>query len=128
MPKKILLVEDDDLIRQGFKDGLSPRYDVETAVNGKEGLEKALDIKPDIVLLDIFMPVMNGLETLSKLRSDPVGKSIPVIMLTNDSDAYDEKEAVHSEANDYIIKANTSIEQLMVRIENAINNAELDQK
>lgn len=81
---KIAIIEDDIAISQMYRmkfevDG----YEVETAENGKVGLKLIKDMKPDIVLLDLMMPEMNGDEMLAKLRETPYGKHTKVIVLTN---------------------------------------------
>jgi len=81
---KILIVEDDALLLKMYSKMLADSsYEVKEAVNGKKGLEIALAEKPDLILLDIKMPVMNGMEMLKELRKDSWGKSVPVIILTN---------------------------------------------
>ena len=81
---KILIVEDDALLLKMYSKMLADSsYEVKEAVNGKKGLEIALAEKPDLILLDIKMPVMNGMEMLKELRKDSCGKSVPVIILTN---------------------------------------------
>jgi DNA-binding response OmpR family regulator len=82
--KKIAIIEDDQAISQMYRmkfenDG----YEVETAENGKIGLELIKNMKPDIILLDIMMPEMTGDEMLKKLRQEPWGKDIKVLVLTN---------------------------------------------
>jgi len=82
--KKIAIIEDDQAISQMYRmkfenDG----YEVETAENGKIGLELIKNMKPDIILLDIMMPEMTGDEMLKKLRQEPWGKHIKVLVLTN---------------------------------------------
>lgn len=84
MARKIAIIEDDQAIAQMYRmkfdaDG----YEVETAENGKIGLELAEKMRPDIILLDLMMPEMNGDEMLAKMRATPWGKSIKVIILTN---------------------------------------------
>jgi len=81
---KIAIIEDDIAISQMYRmkfevDG----YEVETAENGKVGLKLIKDMKPDIVLLDLMMPEMNGEEMLAKLRETPYGHNVKVIILTN---------------------------------------------
>ena len=83
MPK-VAIVEDDQAISQMYRfkfeaDG----YSVETAGNGKDGLEMSKEFKPDIILLDLMMPIMTGEEMLKKLRESSWGKDIKVIILTN---------------------------------------------
>ena len=81
---KVAIVEDDQVISQMYRIKFeSEGYDVETAANGKLGLEMIEKTQPDIVLLDLMMPEMNGDEMLEKLRSTPWGKGLRVIILTN---------------------------------------------
>ncbi len=84
MSAKIAIVEDDQAISQMYRIKFEAEgYTVETAENGKLGLELAEKMKPDIILLDLMMPEMNGDEMLDKLRKTTWGKSIKVVILTN---------------------------------------------
>lgn len=84
MPAKIAIIEDDQAISQMYRFKFeSEDYTVETAENGKLGLELAQSMKPDIILLDLMMPEMNGDEMLKKLRATSWGKNIKVVILTN---------------------------------------------
>lgn len=84
MPIKIAIVEDDQAISQMYRMKFEVEgFDVETAENGKLGLELAEKMRPDIILLDLMMPEMNGEEMLSLLRATDWGKEIKVIILTN---------------------------------------------
>lgn len=81
---KIAIIEDDQAISQMYRIKFETEgYDVETASNGKLGLELAEKMRPDIILLDLMMPEMNGDEMLTKLRATAWGKNIKVIILTN---------------------------------------------
>ncbi len=81
---KIAIVEDDQAIAQMYRIKFEAEdYTVETAENGKLGLALAEDMKPDIILLDLMMPEMNGDEMLAKLRETSWGKNIKVVILTN---------------------------------------------
>lgn len=103
---KILIVEDDVLISTMYKDILTfDKYDVVTAGDGQEGLEKAVTEKPTLILLDIMMPKMNGLEFLEKLKSNPETKEIPVIVMTNLSGDHDAQAALTKGAVKYIVKS-----------------------
>lgn len=103
---KILIVEDDPLISRMYQKIFSfEKYDVEMAADGEEGWEKAKTIKPTIILLDIMMPKMNGLQVLDKLKLDPDLKSIPVVMLTNLAGVQDAETALAKGAVKYIVKS-----------------------
>ena len=87
---KILVVDDDPNILRTLRDRLERSgYEILTASNGKEGLETALQDKPDVVLLDIIMPIMDGHEMLEALRRQPFGEEPSVIMFTARSQKQD---------------------------------------
>lgn len=84
MSTNIAIIEDDQAISQMYRIKFEAEgYNVETAENGKLGLELAESMRPDIILLDLMMPVMDGEETLTKLRATDWGKDVKVIVLTN---------------------------------------------
>ncbi len=81
---KVAIVEDDQAISQMYRIKFETEgYEVETAENGRVGLELVLTMKPDIILLDLMMPEMTGGEMLEKLRKDSWGKTVKVVILTN---------------------------------------------
>jgi DNA-binding response OmpR family regulator len=100
-------------------------FDVITASNGKEGLEKAANEKPDIILLDINMPVMDGHEMLERLKNRPDLKDTPVIMLTAYSDRKDIAKTADLGIADYITKP-FDFTELMEKISNALENKTKD--
>lgn len=106
MATKVLIVEDDQLIQRMYvKMFTFEKFEVETASDGEEGLEKARTVKPTIILLDVMMPKMNGMQVLEKLKADPETKSIPVIMLSNLAGDNDIETALSKGAVKYIIKS-----------------------
>ncbi len=105
MPK-ILIVEDDPLmLRMYQKIFIFEKFDVEVATNGEEALEKIRSSRPTLILLDIMMPKLNGIQVLDKLKSDPDTKSIPVVILTNLASEKDAENAMLKGAVKYIIKS-----------------------
>lgn len=103
---KILIVEDDPLMSRMYQKIFSfENYEVIQAADGEEGLEKAKTVNPTIILLDVMMPKMNGLDVLDKLKLDPSTKSIPVVMLTNLAGQRDAETAMAKGAVKYIIKS-----------------------
>jgi two-component system, chemotaxis family, chemotaxis protein CheY len=102
----VLLIEDELLVRNLYKTKLEmSSFDVETASDGLDGLEKARELKPDLILLDIIMPRLNGLDVLRKIKKDPWLKEIPVVMLTNlDGNKY-KKECSEMGASGFIVKS-----------------------
>ena len=101
---RALLIDDHALVRKGMEELLRSRgVDVVAAVGtGEEGVNRALALKPDIILLDIRMPVMNGLETLTRLRE--CGVATPVLMLTMSRDDADLRAALRGGAQGYLLK------------------------
>ena len=103
---KILIIEDDPLMSRLYQKVFKfENYDVAFAANGREGIEKAVKDKPTLILLDIMMPVMNGLEVLEKLKANPDTKAIPVVVLTNLAGTQDAETALAKGAVKYIVKS-----------------------
>ena len=102
---KVLVIDDDNGVRDVIIRLLSRRgYEVVEAAFGKEGCSKATSERPDIILLDLMMPVMDGFEVLRKLKSNPATMSIPVIVLTAKIDAESERRCMRDGAMDYVHK------------------------
>lgn len=103
---RVLIVEDDPLMRRMYQKIFGfEKYEVEMAADGEEGLAKAASANPTVILLDVMMPKMNGLQVLEKLKADPATKNIPVIMLTNLAGQQDAESALAKGAVKYIIKS-----------------------
>jgi DNA-binding response OmpR family regulator len=103
---KILIVEDDPLMSRMYQKIFTfEGYEADMAVDGQEGLDKARTDKPTLILLDVMMPKLNGLQVLEKLKIDPETKAIPVIMLTNLAGEQDAETALSKGAIKYIIKS-----------------------
>lgn len=122
---KILVVEDEEIICKTYADELSDNgYAVLVAGNGKEGLELALHEKPDIILLDILMPVMDGLSMMEQLRKKGAyGKNVPIIFLTNLS-AGEEKimqAIIKNEPAYYLVKSDWSLNQVIEKIKERLS-------
>lgn len=119
MKKKVtlLIVEDEISLRHALKLKLTKEgFNVLEAANGQIGLAMALTEHPDLILLDIIMPVMDGMTMLSKLREDQWGCDAGVIILTNLSDTAKSQQALAKQSYDYLIKANWKIEDLVKKI------------
>ena len=118
----ILIVDDEPKIVQTLQDRLEMNdYNVLIAFNGKEGMEQAAKQKPDVVLLDILMPVMNGHEMLAALRKEPGLEDTPVIMLTARSQQQDIQQARALGIEDYIVKP-FEVSELLAKIENIVES------
>ena len=115
--KKILVVEDDKALRTVLVDRLAiDGFEVSEASDGEEGLAKALSEHPDLIMLDIVMPKMDGIEVLEKLRADEWGKEASVMMLTNLSDNTQIKKAASRGVEDYLVKAEWDIEGIVSHV------------
>lgn len=114
MNEKILIIEDEEDLVKGLKINLVDEgYEVDYALNGKEGLEKALKEKPNLILLDIMLPGMNGLEICKELRQNKM--DIPILMLTAKGEELDKVIGLEIGADDYISKP-FSIRELLARV------------
>ena len=108
--KKVLLVDDDPDFVEAVKVIVeSGGYQVRVAYDGQEGLEAVAEEKPDLIVLDVMMPVMNGHEACAKLKADPATAKIPIILLTAVAErvttsTYTHRDMLESEAEDYMPK------------------------
>ena len=119
---KILVIDDEPNIVQTLQDRLEMNeYDVITGGNGKEGLKLALEHKPDVILLDVIMPIMDGHEMLEALRKQPGGDYPSVIMLTARSQTQDIARANACGIDDYIVKP-FDLSELLEKIEVVLEN------
>lgn len=115
--KSIVLADDEQFIAIAYKDGLERAgYHITVAHDGAEALEAVKNVKPDLVLLDLIMPKLNGFEVLKAIKADDSIKHIPVIILSNLSQPTDEAEARQTGALDFIVKADISLKDLSDRI------------
>ena len=111
MVKKILLVEDDKKISELVKQSLlNEGYFVDQSFDGESGYYKIIEDQPDLVILDIMMPKMNGYKVCAKVRE--IGVTTPIIMLTAKSGEYDVEEGLDTGANDYLRKPFSTVELL----------------
>ncbi len=119
---RVLVVDDEPDIVSSIQYRLKfHEFEIITAAHGKEGLEKAANEKPDLILLDIRMPVMDGYEMLERLKNRPDLKDIPVIMFTAYGDARDIAKAADLGIVDYVTKP-FDFTELMEKISNALGN------
>ena len=119
---RILLAEDDRILRKAGEVSLRKKgYEVIPAVDGADAMAKAIEHIPDLVLLDVMMPKMNGFDVLFALKADPRVRDIPVIMLTNLETADDIKRAADGGAHSYLVKSNMNLDELAARIADALS-------
>jgi CheY-like chemotaxis protein len=121
--KKILIVEDEAPLRNAMSDILTfEGFIVFQAKNGQEGLDIALAQHPDLILLDLMMPVMDGLTMLEKLRTDQIyGKNAMVILLTNINDPDKVAAATEAGSYDFLVKSDWNIEDVVRKIKTRLN-------
>jgi CheY-like chemotaxis protein len=121
-PRRILLAEDDRFLRKAAESTLRQRgFTVVTATNGEEALLAARTEAPDLILLDLIMPKVQGFEVLKTLKQDPATRAIPVIVLSNLGQERDVAQTMAAGATAYFIKSNLSLSDLVTRVEAALN-------
>jgi CheY-like chemotaxis protein len=119
--KSVLIVEDDKSIRELYALALmNEKIEVLTAEDGAEGVAMALKHKPAAILFDINMPVMDGHKAAEKIRQDSWGKEVPIIFLTNHSDAANVAHAHMLNPEDYIVKANIPVKEVINKVRTAM--------
>lgn len=122
MAKKILFIEDEPSLQEVLTSALKKRgFEVEGALDGASGLALARSLKPDLVLLDLILPKMDGFEVLEKIKQDPAIKETPVIVLTNLENDQDVERVLALGAFNYLVKANYSLDNIIQKIEEAIH-------
>ena len=118
---KVLVVEDEEILLTALREELeNGGYVVGGAVDGEDGLEKVKSFKPDLVLLDLVMPKMDGMEMLRKLKEASDTRDVPVVILTNLSDYERISEALSLGAMDYLVKANYKLEDLLEKVKTVL--------
>lgn len=121
--KTILLIEDEKPLRTILTTRLETEgFNVLEADDGTKGLSVALEKKPDLILLDIIMPVMDGISMLKLLRKDDYGKTVPVILLTN---LYADNETINKAIADnnpagYLVKTNFTLQEMVDVVKNEL--------
>ncbi|MDD3647412.1 MAG: response regulator [Candidatus Dojkabacteria bacterium] len=121
--KTILIVEDDAPILQALVDKFTNEgFDVIQASDGEEGLAKAKEEKPDVILLDIVMPKMDGISMLKELRASDWGKEMPVFLLTNLSDMDKISESVQIGISGYMIKSDWKLEDVVKKVQEKLED------
>lgn len=117
MPKTILIIEDDKFLRELIAQKLNKEeYNISEAIDGEEGIKKVKEEKPDLVLLDLILPGIDGFEVLSQMKENPETKSIPVIILSNLGQKEDMEKGLKLGAVDYLIKAHFTPGEIIDKI------------
>ncbi len=118
MEKKLLIIDDDKNLCEIFKIALGNKgYKVEIAINGEEGMAKAIEFKPNLILLDIMMPQIHGLHVLDILKATPQTHSIKVLVLSALSDPKTISKAENFGSIGYLVKSETDMDGIISKIE-----------
>jgi len=121
MANKILVIEDDKFLRELISQKLLKEgYDIVDAIDGEKGIEYAKKEKPDLILLDLILPGIDGFETLAKIKADPKISKIPVIILSNLGQETDIQKGLEMGEVDYLIKAHFTPTEIVEKIRQVI--------
>ncbi len=118
---KILVAEDDKLISGSLCDALrAAGYDPTPAYDGEEAVAKAKEINPDLALLDIMMPKLDGISVLWELKANPTTANMPVVVLTNIGDVETISKIVEAGAVDYLLKSDQSVDDIIQKVKDVL--------
>jgi signal transduction histidine kinase/DNA-binding response OmpR family regulator/ligand-binding sensor domain-containing protein len=117
---KVLIIEDNDDMRQFIADSLASSYQILTAVDGEDGLEKAKEEIPDLIICDIMMPKLDGYQVTNQLRQMEATNHIPIVLLTAKNDRVSRMKGWHEKADEYLTKP-FDINELNVRVKNLLD-------
>ena len=121
MARTILIIEDDKFLRELIaKKLIKEGYEISEAVDGEEGMKKVKEEKPDLVLLDLILPGIDGFEVLARMREESALYSIPVIILSNLGQKEDVEKGLKMGAVDYLIKAHFTPGEIIDKIKAAL--------
>lgn len=122
MTSKILIIEDETALLYALKAELTQNgFEIMEAVDGEKGLQALKQQKPDLIILDLLLPGIDGFEVLRRLKSKNQTKNIPVIILTNLGDKENIEKGTKLGADDYLIKTDYSLEEIIKKLKNLIN-------
>lgn len=119
--KKILLIEDESALQKALRNYLETEgYEMISALDGQTGLEMTEKEKPDLILLDLILPKMNGFEVLKRLKENPLTKTIPVIVFTNLEELPNIDQALKMGIEAYLVKAEYTLEEVIEKIKQVL--------
>lgn len=122
MEQRIVIIEDDEMLNNMYSQKFKMAgYEVFSAFNGQDGLVLSDKEKPDLIILDIIMPKMDGFAVLKRLRKNEATKKIPVLLLTNLGQEDDVKKGRELGAQDYFIKANHTPSEIIEKVKNLLH-------
>lgn len=119
--KKILVIEDDVVLQKALEEFLSAEgFEIETAADGEEGIEKAKRGKPELILLDIILPKKDGYAVIQEVRADENTKNVPIVLLTNLGSLNDVEKALELGATTYLVKADYKLEEVAAKVKSML--------
>jgi len=122
--KTILIVEDEPTLQKTMSLALTQEgYDVKNALDGEIGLKLAKEIKPDLILLDLILPKVDGFEALEELKNNDITKEIPIIVLTNLESTQEIERALVMGATTYLVKANYDLKDIIQKIKETLKQS-----
>ena len=122
MDKKILFIEDEKSLQEILGQALKQNgFEVKGALNGQDGLDLVEKFGPDLILLDLILPKINGFEVLEKIKSSEKTKNIPVIILTNLENSADIQRVLELGAFDYLVKSNYSLNKIINKVKGVLS-------
>lgn len=123
--KKILFIEDEPTLQKTvYKFLENEGYEIKSAMDGELGVKMAKKFQPNLILLDLILPKMNGFEVLEELKKDETTKNIPVVVLTNLESSMDVEKAISLGAKGYLIKANYELSEIIEKIKEILKKSE----
>lgn len=123
MKQKVLLVDDTDFYLNAYRTKLMGEgYLVKVAKNGVEGLKQAKSETPDIILLDLMMPVMDGFKVLQTLKADPAFENVPIVVFSAKGNSDEVGKAIEAGASDFLVKATTTPNKVVEKIKQILEN------
>lgn len=123
MAKKILVIEDEATLQKALVEVLEQTgYEVTSALDGERGWEMVKEQQPDLVLLDIILPKMDGFDVLKNIKGDPDTNTIPIIILTNLGDLANIQKALELGAETYLVKADFHLDDVLTKVEQTLKN------
>ena len=124
MPTTILIIEDDRMLRELLSQKLSKEdYEISSAIDGEEGLKKVKEIKPNLILLDLILPGMDGFGVLEQIKQDPELEKIPVVILSNLGQQEEIDRGLKLGATDFLVKANFTLSEIIEKIKKILGKA-----
>ena len=121
---KILIIEDDKFLRELISRKLTDEnFETEQAVDGEQGLKQIRAVQPDLVLLDLILPGIDGFEVLSKMKEDTALAPIPVIILSNLGQREDVEKGLKLGAVDYLVKAHFTPNEIITKVKTALSKS-----